>query len=414
MQTVHSFDFLVGCGFIIFTCNGMIVAFLHARAQAAVEGIQTSLRAATEQKEQDRLSKGDPVSLSPTDKERRSGITARHLGHGGHRHTVCCRFCKALWLVALPAMSMQLVCLAVGFYQNLLSSEARDAASSFPYDGYWVNGTWTNGSSTIEWGLEMRMRHDILHGSWHVLTCIAISIAGQSLVMGLSGRLDQPEMMWHWGELAAAASGWLLSISNLYMTYNNVTAMTILNSYLVVSGVSVPILIHALYCQVCLHNELVQSGVPLSQRTTHLIGMGLPKWRKSDWHPREIVRSSIASMDPNRMREDLAAEGMITGGVPMPPKRYGSVRMAPQGAIQRYSVNPAFFSLPMVAEESAVSVDDGASCGTPHFSDVPSTSSSSPARIIYLASEHDSNRESIRANDGDEGAPPSIGPEEWT
>lgn len=249
----------------------------------------------------------------------------------------------------------------------------------------------------------------------HVLTSIAISIAGQSLVMGLSGRLDQPEMQWHWGELAAALIGWTLALSNAYVTYINATPMTILNLHLAVSSVGVPVLIVALYCQVKLHNQLVTSGVPLSHRKTQLIGLGLPKWQKKDWSPRDIMRSSIASMDPSRMREDLAAEAMAGGGVPMPPKRYGSVRIAPKSVVERYSVNPAFFSLSAVTEESAPVANGGSSSGELHpASTAPRTSSDSPTRITFLSAKHDSSC-SIAAMDArDEPAEsPSLGPEEW-
>ena len=158
-------EFLVSSGFVIFTCNTVIVAFLHARAQAAVQGIQMSHAALLEQRAQveDRSMRGDDGH--DIDKERRSGITAAALGQSNQRKTGCGRFCTALWCVALPALLMQLACLGIGFWQNILSAQARDEASRFPYDGVWVNGSWTNGTRTIAYGLELRQRHDMLHGS---------------------------------------------------------------------------------------------------------------------------------------------------------------------------------------------------------------------------------------------------------
>lgn len=247
--------------------------------------------------------------------------------------------------------------------------QAKQSAREFPYDGYWanaswtngthtlagcyegywgeipvddgcnsssatklpegflrVNGTWTNGTRSLQWGVDQRIRHDILHGSWHVMTAIAISIAGHSLVMGLSGRLDQPEMRFHWGELTAAIAGWILVILNVSFTAMDVEPINLLYAYLVVCAVSVPVQCVALHSQVRLHNELVAAGLPLSKRRMQVMGMRCPRFLKRDYHPIEMARDSIIGMDPWRVQEDMKAEAILAGGI-MPPVRYGSVKM---------------------------------------------------------------------------------------
>ena len=68
-------EFLVGSGFVVFFCNAMIVAFLHARAQAAVEGIQLSHQALQQQREQEQQSTAPSTMIN---KERRTGIAGTH------------------------------------------------------------------------------------------------------------------------------------------------------------------------------------------------------------------------------------------------------------------------------------------------------------------------------------------------
>ena len=294
-------NFLVACGAIIFTGNALTTAFLFARAQAAADGIRgvhAAVQAAKKQQQQAWEAQAS-ADVAQTPKARtaeddlegarvpnpKARSTQTRVGFElAHESTVVRRLSSAALLVALPIALLQLTCLGTGFAQNELAAAARHKAMHLG-----------NASADLEAGLAARMRHDVLHGSWHILISIAINTAGHSLVMGLSGRLDQPEMINHWGELAAGATGWLLAIVNLVLSLCDAGPWPILLTYLAVTSVCTPLLTVALCKQVALHNELVTSAVPLSKRSYSLPGLRLPRWSTKDWHPMAIYHSVIWS-----------------------------------------------------------------------------------------------------------------------
>ena len=53
----------------------------------------------------------------------------------------------------------------------------------------------------------------------------------------------------------------------------------------------------------------------------------------------------MVTLDLESVKEELLAEGIVTGGVPMPPKRYGSCKMTLDSA-PKFASNPAFFRVP--------------------------------------------------------------------
>ena len=133
---IDSMGFLIRTGFVIFTTNFFAMAALQYHRQSREQGATNS------------------------------------------------RLRRALHAIAraAPALLLRLLCLGVGFW-------VRQGGETYFKKTYEDR---SNAAITWEQRLEWRRRHDVMHGTWHLLTAMVLMGMGLTLAEGLSGKLDAP------------------------------------------------------------------------------------------------------------------------------------------------------------------------------------------------------------------------------